>query len=251
MHSKKYFIANWKMNGLKKDLNQILKVENFLKKKVNPASLNCIFCLPYTILGLTVAILKLSKIKVGSQDLSSEPFDFGAFTGQISSKMLKDLNCKYTIIGHSEKRSFGDSDQEINIKINMAVKNNLKVILCVGENLNEYKNKNSFTKVKRQLYYALNKNRKHLNNIIIAYEPIWSIGTGVIPNNNYLNSFFYKIKKYLNNEFKFNALLLYGGSVSSKNIKDLKKLNLCDGFLIGGASLKSKNFIDIIKNYYN
>ena len=133
----------------------------------------------------------------------------------------------------------------------MAVKNNLKVILCVGENLKDYKNNKSFAKVKKQLQLSLKENKKYLNNIIFAYEPVWSIGTGIVPENEYLNNFFSKIKKFLKNEFKINATVIYGGSVSSKNINELKNISLCDGFLIGGASLKHKNFIDIIEKYYN
>ena len=121
---------------------------------------------------------------------SNESFDFGPCTGQISSKMLKDLNCKFVIIGHSEKRFNGDTEQHISQKIEMAVKNNLKVILCVGENLKDYKNNKSFIKVKKQLKLSLKKNKKYLKYIIFAYEPIWSIGTGIIPENEYLNNFF-------------------------------------------------------------
>ena len=251
MHSKKYFIANWKMNGLKKDLIQISNIENFFKKKINFHNLLCVFCLPYTILGLVVTKLKLRKIKIGAQDVSSKSSNHGAYTGQISSKMLKDLNCKFTIIGHSENRQIGETDNDISIKIGLAVENNLTVILCIGENLKEYKNNQSFSKVKRQLYLNLKKNKKYLNKVIIAYEPIWSIGTGIIPQTDYLNEIFYKIKKYLKKEFNADAILLYGGSVSSKNMHQLKNIHLCDGFLIGGASLKSKNFIDIIKKYYS
>ena len=251
MHSKKYFIANWKMNGLKSDLNQISIIDNFLKKKNKISGLNCIFCIPYTILGLALTNYNLKKVKIGAQDTSNEAFDFGPCTGQISSKMLKDLNCKFVIIGHSEKRFNGDTEQHISQKIGMAVKNNLKVILCVGESLKDYKNNKSFSKVKKQLELSLKKNKKYLKNIIFDYEPIWSIGTGIIPENEYLNNFFLKIKKYLKNEFKIKATVVYGGSVSSKNINVLKNIDLCDGFLIGGASLKHKNFIDIIKKYYN
>ena len=216
MHSKKYFIANWKMNGLKADLNQISKIDNFLKKKNKLSTLNCIFCIPYTILGLALINFNLKKIKIGAQDVSYEAFDFGPCTGQISSKMLKDLNCKFVIIGHSEKRFNGDTEQHISQKIGMAVKNNLKVILCVGESLKDYKDNKSFSKDKKQLELSLKKN-----------------------------------KKYLKSKFKINATVIYGGSVSSKNINELKNIDLCDGFLIGGASLKHKNFIEIIKKYYN
>ena len=251
MHSKKYVIANWKMNGLRGDLNQISIIDNFIKKKNNLSGLQCIFCLPYTILGIALTNRKLKNIKFGAQDISNQLSDFGPFTGQISSKMLQDLKCKFTIVGHSEKRSNGDNDADISRKIQTASKNHIKVILCVGEGLNDFKSKKSFIKVKRQLNLSLKKNKKFLKNIIIAYEPIWSIGTGIIPNNNYLNNFFYKIKKYLNDEFKTKVTVIYGGSVSSNNIDQLKNINLCDGFLIGGASLKSKNFIDIMKKYYS
>ena len=251
MHSKKYFIANWKMNGLRADLNQISILDKFLKKKNNFSRLKCIFCIPYTILGLAIINLNLKKIKIGAQDVSKDKFDFGPCTGQISSRMLKDLNCKFTIVGHSEKRSNGDTDEDISQKIEMAVKNNLNVILCVGENLQDYKNNKSLNKVKKQLYLNLKKNKKYLKNIIIAYEPIWSIGTGIIPKNTYLKNFISQIKKYLKKEFNIEVPVIYGGSVSSKNINELKNINLCDGFLIGGASLKYKNFIDIIKKYYN
>ena len=251
MYSKKYFIANWKMNGLKKDLNQISIIDNFVKKHINFNKFSCVFCLPYTILSLALIKSNLSKIKIGAQDVSNQLFDFGPFTGQISSKLLKDLNCKFTIIGHSERRSLGDTNKDISLKIGMAVKNNLKVILCVGESLNDYKNKKSLIKVKKQLYFNLKQNKKFLKKIIIAYEPIWSIGSGIIPDIKYLNDFFLEIKKFLKNEFKFESTVIYGGSVSAKNINELKNISLCDGFLIGGASLKAKNFIDIIKKYYN
>ncbi len=251
MHSKKYFIANWKMHGLKADLKQISIIDNFLRNKNKFRSFNCTFCLPYTILAIALTRYNFRKINIGAQDVSNQSLDFGPHTGQISSKMLKDLNCKYTIIGHSEKRFNGDTDHDVNIKIRTAVKNNLKVILCVGESLKEFKNKKSFTKVKKQLNLNLTNNKKILKNIIIAYEPIWSIGTGIIPSNDYLNSFFYKIKDFLKSKFKIKASVIYGGSVSPTNIDDLKKINLCDGFLIGGSSLKHKNFIDIIKKYYN
>ena len=108
--------------------------------------MNCIFCIPYTILGLALINYNLKKVKIGAQDVSNEAFDFGPYTGQISSKMLKDLNCKFTIIGHSEKRFNGDTEQQISQKIGMAVKNNIKVILCVGENLKDYKKINHLLK---------------------------------------------------------------------------------------------------------
>lgn len=250
MHLKKYFIGNWKMNGHLKDLNQIKKVDFFLKNTKKKVNIKCIFCIPTTILSFASKI-KFSKLDIGSQNISSASHDFGAYTGEVSSKMIKNLKCNYSIIGHSERRAMGETDKDINIKVKFANQNNLKIILCVGDTYKEFKSKKTFFKVKKQIKSALNKNKKNLNNILIAYEPIWSIGTGKIPAQNFLEDFFSKMKYFLKKEFKINIPILYGGSVSSKNISEFKSLYQCDGFLIGGASLKSKNFIDIIKKYYN
>jgi len=249
MYSKKYFIANWKMNGEPKDLDRIYKIEKFLKNFKKKINLNCIFCLPFTLLGL-INHKKISVIKIGSQNIAASSIDYGAFTGSVSAKMVRQLGCKYTIIGHSENRNEGETDKDINKKIEFASSKNLKAILCVGETLNEFKNKKSFNKVKSQIYSAFKYNKRHLSNIVIAYEPIWSIGTGIIPKKVYLDSFFKKIKDLIRKDFKKNVPVLYGGSVSSKNISSLKNIDCCDGFLIGGASLKTQNFIDIIKKYY-
>jgi triosephosphate isomerase len=258
MHSKKHFIANWKMNGLIKDLNHISRVSDYLKK-IKKNDFNCTFCLPYTLLGLAKSRFDLKKINLGAQNFSVQDINSGPYTGSISINMLKDLKCKYVIIGHSELRAKGETNLIIKTKIKYALEKNLKIILCVGENLMQYKANKSFQIVKNQLKLVLPKNKKDLRNITIAYEPIWSIGTGIIPQNKYLNNFFNKISNYLKKDFKFSISLLYGGSVSSKNIKQFVNINKCNGFLIGGASLKSKNFIDIIKNiitksrgkYYN
>ncbi len=251
MYSKKYFIANWKMNGLKKDLGQIDNVEKYLLKNKKLRNLNCIFCLPYTLLGFASHKLKLKKANLGAQNISNKALDSGAYTGCISSNMIKDLNVKFTLIGHSEVRSSGETDKDISEKINLASKKGLKVILCIGESLKDFKNKKSFNIVKKQLNLCLKHNKRNLKNVLIAYEPIWSIGTGVVPDNIYLDNFLKKLKKYIKMNFKKNIPLLYGGSVSQKNINHLKNLKLCDGFLVGGASLFSKNFIDIIGKYYN
>jgi triosephosphate isomerase len=207
--------------------------------------------LPYTLLGLAKSRFDLKKINLGAQNFSVQDINSGPYTGSISINMLKDLKCKYVIIGHSELRAKGETNLIIKTKIKYALEKNLKIILCVGENLMQYKANKSFQIVKNQLKLVLPKNKKDLRNIIIAYEPIWSIGTGIIPQNKYLNNFFNKISNYLKKDFKFSISLLYGGSVSSKNIKQFVNINKCNGFLIGGASLKSKNFIDIIKKYYN
>ena len=250
MYPKKYFIGNWKMNGLKRDIYHLKNIEKFIKNKKYSKQI-LIFCLPFTLIDFFRQNIKTKSIQIGSQDVSDCTESFGAHTGSISAKMIKDLKCDFTIIGHSEKRASGDTDLKVSKKIEVATNNSLNVILCVGESLNEYKNKKSFSIVKNQLKKALDKNKSKLNKIIIAYEPIWSIGTGLVPSVEYLNSFYDKLSMYLKKDYKKNIPLLYGGSVSSKNIKNFVNIKKCSGFLIGGASLKSKDYIDIIKNYYS
>ena len=188
--------------------------------------------------------LKNSKILVGAQNCHEE-FNYGAYTGSVNSKMLKSVGAKYVIIGHSENRQNGENDKLINIKIKNALKAGLKVIFCVGESFQE-KRKKITNKV---LYNQIKKGLKGINKknqILIAYEPIWSIGSGLIPKSNELFNTINFIKK------KYKKLkVLYGGSVNSKNIQNLKSINNIDGYLIGGASQNPNKFIDIIKKTYN
>ena len=165
--------------------------------------------------------------------------------------MLRNLGCEFVIVGHSDNRKEGDNDKIIKEKIKYALKNNLHVILCIGESLKE-KNKNqTFAVLKKQINNSLEK-KFNYKKILIAYEPIWSIGTGKIQSYENLLKTTLFIKKTSKNIFKTKKTIpvLYGGSVERKNIKKFKLLNEIDGFLIGGASRSFKNFIDIIKNYY-
>ena len=160
---------------------------------------------------------------------------------------MKSIGAKYIILGHSEKRSEGDTDQIINKKILIANKEKLKIILCVGETYKEKKNKVVLNVLKKQLNSSL-KNLKKFNNIILAYEPIWSIGTGRIPLNSEITKNVNFIKIILKKKYKIqNIKVLYGGSVNQNNINILKKINNIDGFLIGGASQNYNKLIDIVK----
>ena len=244
----KYFVANWKMFGDIRTINSINSVIRLSKSKIFINS-KIIYCPPYTLLNSFVQKLKNTKIEVGAQNCH-ESKDPGPFTGFVNSKMIKNLKCKYVIIGHSENRTNGDTDNQINKKIQSALKNDLTVIFCIGEKIKEKKEK----KTKRVLSGQLNKglkNIKNIKNIIIAYEPIWSIGSGLIPKNIELLDNILFIKNVLKKKFKYKKTkVLYGGSVNPKNIKDLRKINQIDGFLIGGASQKPNKFIDIIKKTF-
>jgi len=245
----KYFVANWKMFGdtrTIKSINRVIKLSKL--RKFNKAKI--VYCPPYTLLYGFVQKLKKTKIEVGAQNCHQTNTD-GPFTGSINSKMIKNLGCRYVIIGHSENRIRGDSDTLINKKIKISLSNDLKILFCIGENLKEKKMK----KTKRILANQINrglKKIKNINNIIISYEPVWSIGTGIVPKHHELKNNILFIKKILKEKFKSRKIkVLYGGSVNPKNIKDLSKIKQIDGFLIGGASQNSNKFIDIIKKTFN
>ena len=245
----KYFVANWKMFGNTGTINSINRVIKLSKlRKFNKAKI--IYCPPYTLLHEFVKKLKNTKINVGAQNCHQAKFD-GPFTGSINSKMIKNLGCNYVIIGHSENRISGDNDKLINEKIKVSLANNLNILFCIGENLREKKMKKTKKILINQMISGL-KNIKNIKNIIISYEPVWSIGTGIVPVNNELKNNILFIKKILKDKFKSTKTkVLYGGSVSAKNIKNLNKIKQIDGFLVGGASQNSNKFIDIIKKTFN
>ena len=239
-----YFIANWKMFGVLNSVNSLNNVIKFFKNLKKKKLIKIIYCPPITLINPMKRKFKSSKIEVGAQN-THENENYGPFTGAVNSKMLKDVGAKYVIIGHSENRQLGETNKLINLKIKSALKKGLKVIFCVGETLQEKKKKLTKRVLNKQIKMGLNKIRQK-NDILIAYEPVWSIGTGVIPKQNELIKtidFIKKIEKTLK--------VLYGGSVNSKNIQELKSINNINGFLIGGASQDSKKFIDIIKKTYN
>ncbi len=239
-----YFIANWKMFGGLNSLNSLHSVNNFFKKFKKNKFIKIIYCPPSTLIRPMSKKLKNSRIEVGAQNCH-ENLTYGAFTGSINSKMLKNVGAKYVIIGHSENRISGENDKLINLKIKSAIKSGLKVIFCIGETSQEKRKKKTSLVLAKQLKKGLN-NIKNKSNIIIAYEPVWSIGTGLIPRSKDL----FEVVKFIKQKIK-NQKVLYGGSVNPKNINELKSIRNIDGFLIGGASQDSKKFIDIIKKTYN
>ena len=239
-----YFIANWKMYGGLNSLNSLHKVINFLRKLKKNNFIKLIYCPPHTLIHSMSKKLKNSPINVGAQNCH-ENEHHGPFTGSVNAKMLKNVGAKFVIIGHSENRQRGESNKLINIKIKSALKAGLKVIFCIGETSVEKRKKITKQILYKQIKLGLDK-IKNKNKIIIAYEPVWSIGTGIIPKSKDLFDTINFIKK----KFK-NFKVLYGGSVNTKNINELKLIDNIDGFLIGGASQDSKKFIDIIKKTFN
>ena len=245
----KYFVANWKMFGDIKTLNSLNKVAKFSKSRKFKKS-KIIYCPPYTLLSSFVQKLKKTKIDVGAQNCHQSDIN-GPFTGSINSKMIKNLGCSYVIIGHSENRINGDDNALINKKIKVSLNNNLKILFCIGETLKEKKAKKTKIILTSQIINGLKK-IKNIKKIIFAYEPVWSIGTGIIPKQYELINNIVFIKKLLKKRFKSkNPKVLYGGSVNPKNINELRQINQIDGFLIGGASQNSNKFIDIIKKTFN
>ena len=239
-----YFIANWKMFGDLRSLNSLDKVIKFSKtNKKN--KFRIIYCPPSTLIRPLSKRLKKTRIEVGAQNCH-ESENFGPHTGHINSKMLKNVGAKYIILGHSENRQEGDNDRLINSKIKSAIKSGLKIIFCIGETLKEKRNKKTNQILTSQIKNGL-KSIKNKSNLIVAYEPVWSIGTGLIPKSEDLVKSINFIKKKLG---KNSPKILYGGSVNVGNILQLNNISSIDGFLIGGASQDSKKFIDIIKKTY-
>ena len=239
------------MFGVPKSINILDKVNKFVKsdKKFNK-KYRVVITPPHTLLQSYAKFFLNKKISIGSQNCYHMD-NFGANTGAISPLMIKSVGAQYIIVGHSDNRSEGDTDLMLKSKVENSLNNKLKVVFCIGENKEHKANNKTFEILENQIQNALD-DKFNFKDIIVAYEPIWSIGTGQIPQPDDLLKTTIFIKKVLKNIFKKqkSPIVLYGGSVDGKNIRQFKNLNDIDGFLIGGASKSDQNFIDIIKNYY-
>ena len=245
----RYFIGNWKMFGVPKSINILNKINSFHSSDKNQNKYRVIITPPYTLLETFSERFRNKKIFIGSQNCYHKDL-FSSNTAAVSPYMIKKVGAKYTLVGHSDNRSEGDSNSMLKEKVKYALKNNLKVVFCIGENKIEKKKNKTLIVLKKQLIKVLEK-KFNKKNIIIAYEPIWSIGTGKLPTKNELSLTTKHIKKVLRNIFKKNIPpVLYGGSVDGSSINFFKDIDIIDGFLIGGASKSPKKFIDIIRNYY-
>ena len=247
----KYFIGNWKMFGIPSSIKIIDRVNYFYRgDKKNKKKYKVIIAPPHTLLESFSRAFKNKKISICAQNCFHKD-SYGSHTGSISPFMIKKLGVNNIIIGHSENRAAGDNEKIIKEKILAAAKNKFNIILCIGENNSEKKRNLTLSVLKKQIKNALYK-KYDFKKIIIAYEPIWSIGSGKLLSGQELSKIIISLKKFLNLKFnkKHNFKILYGGSVDSNSIYQFKKIKELDGFLIGGASKSSKKFIDIIKNFY-
>ena len=247
----KYFIGNWKMFGIPGSIKIIDRINNFLiKDKKNNKKYKVIIAPPHTLLQGFSQKFKNKKISISAQNCFHKNH-FGAHTGSVSAFMIKRIGINHIIIGHSENRASGENDTIIKEKVFAGLKNNLNIIFCIGEDKSQKRKKLTLRVLKKQITNVLKKNY-NFKKIIIAYEPVWSIGTGKVPKPNELQKTVVLIKNFLKLRFgrKNNFKILYGGSVDNKSIHNFKLIKELDGFLIGGASKSSKKFIDIIRNFY-
>ena len=240
---KMYKTINETIDYAKQFIDAVKDVTN-IEIVIAPQALN--------ILSIT-EVLKNTNIQISAQNVHWE--DEGAFTGENSAKTLKSIGVNWTIIGHSERREyFGESDETVNKRIKNALKNNLKVIFCIGETLQERKDNLTLTKVQRQIEKGLEGiTIEQLKSIVIAYEPIWAIGTGVTATKEQAQEVHHVIRQLLTEKFgkdiSENMNILYGGSVKPNNIKELMSQPDIDGALVGGASLTVDSFKQIVKYY--
>ena len=246
MTQNKLIVSNWKMNlnisDSRKLINKLVKSTQKIKSRIK-----IIICPQFLLIPQVSNMIKNTQIILGSQDCHYEKS--GAFTGETSIELLKSFKCKYVILGHSERREHNDeSNLIISKKIKITHKFNLKPIICIGESIDLRKKGKYLSFLESQL----NECVPNVKEIIIAYEPIWSIGTGLIPSSQEILEVNNFVKKYLWKKKIKKVSFLYGGSVSSKNIKNIIDNSDIDGALIGGSSLMEKEISKIISifNFY-
>lgn len=242
---RRYVVAgNWKMNLLP---NEALQLMEQLAPMVKDSKSEVIVCVPFTDLFYTLLTAQGTNIHVGAQNMHWE--ESGAYTGEVSADMLKCINTEYVIIGHSERRQyFNETDETVNLKVKAALKKGLKPIVCVGETLEQREAGKTVELITGQILKALaGLAPEDLDNIIVAYEPIWAIGTGKTATNEEANDAIKSIRDKIREEFGTDDItILYGGSCNEKNAKDLFAMPDIDGGLVGGASLKADTFEQIV-----
>lgn len=248
-----YIVGNWKMNPVSLDDAETMfdEMENDVYK-MQGDNIEVVVCMPYVFIS---DFDSDGKIKLGAQNIFWEKQ--GAYTGEISSEMLRKIGVKYAIIGHSERRKYlGETDEMVNLKMKACLAGGLKPILCVGETLEERKRGDAGEIIIGQVERALAgiSESDLRGKLLIAYEPVWAVGAGMTPSTDDVMSVGLLIKKviskfYGSRELAENTPVLYGGSVSSQNCFDLVDKTGLRGLLVGGASLEAREFVGIIKKF--
>ena len=250
---RKYIVAgNWKMNTTVPEGVELAKavVE---KGKDLPANVELVVAPPFTHLACVADVLKGSKVALSAQNCADH--EKGAYTGEVAANMLTSIGCQYTILGHSERRQYyGETDEKLVVKTRLALEAGLKVILCVGENLDEREAGKHFEVVTEQTKAVLyNFTAKDMKNIVIAYEPVWAIGTGKTATAEQAEEIHACIRTVIAEKFGLEVAedmtILYGGSCKPSNAKELFAQKDIDGGLIGGAALKADDFIQIALSF--
>ena len=247
--SRKIIAGNWKMNMLP---NEAMSFINELAGNVKDVKSEIILCVPYTDLFYSLLTAQKTNIKIGAQNMHWE--EKGAYTGEISADMLKCINVEYVILGHSERRKyFNETDEIVNKKIKAAVIKKIKPIVCIGETLEEKEKGITKEVVISQIKKDFeNITKEEMENVVIAYEPIWAIGTGKVATpvdaNNIIKDIRNEIQNLYGKEVSENISILYGGSVKEENASNFFNMSDIDGALIGGASLNVEEFYNIIKS---
>ena len=246
---RKIIAGNWKMNMLP---NEAIKFIDEIAPLVKDTKNEVVLCVPYIDLFYSLLTAQNTNIKIGAQNMHQE--EKGAYTGEVSAEMLKSIGVEYVIIGHSERRQYyNETDKSVNEKIKSALKNELKPIVCVGETLEQKEEGKTEEIITKQVELALEGlEKEQVEKVIVAYEPIWAIGTGKTATKEDANSNIKCIRNKIANIYGQNTadkvIILYGGSVKASNSKELFEMSDIDGALVGGASLKVEEFSKIV-NY--
>ncbi|OHE83001.1 MAG: triose-phosphate isomerase [Verrucomicrobia bacterium RIFCSPLOWO2_12_FULL_64_8] len=250
MIRKKLIAGNWKMNKTAAEGAALAK--EIVGEVGREPSVDILLCPPFTALESVARAIEGTAIKLGAQNM--HPEKSGAYTGEVSAEMLRAMFCTHVILGHSERRAyFKETDAFINQKVRMALKNQLKPILCVGETLQEREAGSTLTVVQTQVEQGCaGVAKEQATNVVVAYEPVWAIGTGKVATTDQAQEVHAYIRSLLTKLYgepiAQKVRILYGGSMKPANAPDLLAQKDIDGGLIGGASLESRSFVDLVKS---
>jgi triosephosphate isomerase len=250
MSRKKIVAGNWKMNN---GLQETKLLINELKTEVNHCECDVMIAPSFVCLQTAIDLLTNNDIEVVSQNVHHE--ENGAYTGEVSAKMLSSIGIKTTIIGHSERREyFNETHDMLKHKVDTSLEKSMKIIFCFGEQLKDRKTNNHSSIISNQISESLfHLNSSDWDNIILAYEPVWAIGTGETASSEQIQEMHSFIRNFIAQKYSAelaqNVSILYGGSVKPSNAKEIFSMKDVDGGLIGGASLNSKDFFSIVNSF--